>query len=42
MLVIPGLYFLFGTMADKGRLIQDEADGPLSGIFEHEPEAAHH
>ena len=30
VLVIPGLYFLFGTMADKGRLIQDEADEPVT------------
>jgi hydrophobic/amphiphilic exporter-1 (mainly G- bacteria), HAE1 family len=30
VLVIPGLYYLFGTMADKGRLIQDEADEPVT------------
>ena len=36
VLVIPGLYYLFGVMADKGKLIQDEADEPLSEIFEHE------
>ncbi len=39
VLVIPGLYYLFGLMADKGRLIQDEAhdqaEEPLSETFEH-------
>ncbi|MBV8314120.1 MAG: efflux RND transporter permease subunit [Planctomycetaceae bacterium] len=30
VLVIPGLYYLFGVIADKGKLIQDEADGPLT------------
>jgi HAE1 family hydrophobic/amphiphilic exporter-1 len=35
VLVIPGLYFLFGLIADKGKLIKDEADEPLSEIFEH-------
>ena len=30
VLVIPGLYYLFGTMADKGKLIQDSEDEPLS------------
>ena len=33
VLVIPGLYFLFGTMADKGRLIQDEADEPVTEVI---------
>jgi len=26
VLVIPGLYYVFGKMADKGILIQDEVD----------------
>ena len=30
VVVIPGLYYLFGVIADKGKLIQDEADEPLS------------
>ncbi|WP_435009594.1 efflux RND transporter permease subunit [Tundrisphaera lichenicola] len=30
VLVIPGLYYVFGKMADKGRLIQDEADEPVT------------
>ncbi len=34
VLVIPGLYYLFGRMADKRNLIRDEADEPLSEIFE--------
>jgi HAE1 family hydrophobic/amphiphilic exporter-1 len=36
VLVIPGLYYLFGRIADKRKLIKDEADEPLSEIFEHE------
>ena len=35
VLVIPGLYYLFGRMADGRKLLQDEVDGPLSEIFEH-------
>ncbi len=30
VLVIPGLYYLFGVMADKGKLIKDEADESLA------------
>jgi HAE1 family hydrophobic/amphiphilic exporter-1 len=30
VLVIPGLYFLFGTIADKGYLIKEEEDEPLT------------
>ena len=36
VLVIPGLYYLFGEIADGRKLLQDEADEPLSEIFEHE------
>ncbi|MDR3618688.1 MAG: efflux RND transporter permease subunit [Paludisphaera borealis] len=35
VLVIPGLYYLFGVIAEKRKLLQDEADEPLSEIFEH-------
>jgi hypothetical protein len=35
VLVIPGLYYLFGRIADKRKLIRDEADEPLSEVFEH-------
>jgi HAE1 family hydrophobic/amphiphilic exporter-1 len=41
VLVIPGLYYLFGQLADGRKLLQDESDGPLSEIFEHHPAAAH-
>src|SRR3954463_1495333 len=30
VLLIPGLYYIFGVIADKGRLIQDEADEPVT------------
>jgi HAE1 family hydrophobic/amphiphilic exporter-1 len=35
VLVIPGLYYLFGKMADGKKLLQDESDSPLSETFEH-------
>ncbi len=34
VLVIPGLYYLFGKMADGKSLIRDEHDEPLSEILE--------
>ncbi|SMP73081.1 hydrophobe/amphiphile efflux-1 (HAE1) family protein [Neorhodopirellula lusitana] len=34
VLVIPGLYYLFGKMADGRKLIKDEHDEPLSELFE--------
>ena len=37
VLVIPGLYYVFGVMADKGRLIHDddneETDHPVTGAI---------
>ena len=36
VLVIPGLYYLFGRMADGRTLIRDEHDAPLSELFERE------
>ena len=35
VLVIPGLYYLFGRIADGRKLLQDETDEPLSEVFEH-------
>jgi HAE1 family hydrophobic/amphiphilic exporter-1 len=35
VLVIPGLYYLFGRMADGRKLLQDESDKPLSEMLEH-------
>ena len=35
VLLIPGLYYLFGVLADKGSLIQDETSEPLSELIEH-------
>ncbi len=34
VLVIPGLYYLFGRMADGRKLLDDESDEPLSELFE--------
>jgi HAE1 family hydrophobic/amphiphilic exporter-1 len=34
VLVIPGLYYLFGRIADKEKLLNDESDEPLSEILE--------
>jgi hydrophobic/amphiphilic exporter-1 (mainly G- bacteria), HAE1 family len=36
VLVIPGLYYLFGRMADNRYLLKDEADEPVSEILGHE------
>ncbi len=41
VLVIPGLYYLFGRIADKRNLISDEADEPLSEVFERQANEAH-
>jgi HAE1 family hydrophobic/amphiphilic exporter-1 len=35
VLVIPGLYYVFGRMADQRYLRKDEADEPLSEVLEH-------
>jgi HAE1 family hydrophobic/amphiphilic exporter-1 len=40
VLAIPGLYYLFGRIADKRKLIRDESDEPLSECFEHEAQEA--
>ena len=41
VLVIPGLYYLFGRIADKRSLINQEADEPLSEVFVHQAQQAH-
>jgi HAE1 family hydrophobic/amphiphilic exporter-1 len=35
VLIIPGLYFLFGRIADGRKILKDETDEPLSEVFEH-------
>src|SRR5436190_9928417 len=35
VLVIPGLYYLFGILAGDQKLLQDETDEPLSETLEH-------
>lgn len=37
VLIIPGLYFLFGRLADGRKLLRDETDEPLSEVLEHSP-----
>ncbi len=37
VLVIPGLYYLFGKMADGRKLLQDESESPLSEIPRRKP-----
>jgi HAE1 family hydrophobic/amphiphilic exporter-1 len=39
VLVIPGLYYLFGKLADGRKLLQDETDEPVSEILQHGAEA---
>jgi hydrophobic/amphiphilic exporter-1 (mainly G- bacteria), HAE1 family len=35
VLIIPGLYYLFGKIADGRKLLNDETDEPLSEMFQH-------
>ena len=35
VLIIPGLYYIFGNLADGRKLLKDESDAPLSELFEH-------
>jgi HAE1 family hydrophobic/amphiphilic exporter-1 len=35
VLIIPGLYYLFGRIADGRKLLGDETNEPLSEVFEH-------
>jgi hydrophobic/amphiphilic exporter-1 (mainly G- bacteria), HAE1 family len=37
VMVIPGLYFLFGGLSDKRKLLRDEVDEPLTELPEHNP-----
>ena len=41
VLIIPGLYYLFGRMADGRSLIKNEADEPLTEVLERQGQAAH-
>jgi hydrophobic/amphiphilic exporter-1 (mainly G- bacteria), HAE1 family len=41
VLVIPGLYYLFGRIADGRSLIRNEADQPLSEVLERQAPEAH-
>lgn len=37
VIIIPGLYYIFGKMADGKKIIQDEFEGPLTeDLFDHE------
>ncbi|MBU6300090.1 MAG: efflux RND transporter permease subunit [Verrucomicrobia bacterium] len=42
VLVIPGLYYLFGKMADGRKILKDEVDEPLSETLEHAVPESHH
>ncbi len=35
VIIIPGLYFIFGSLADDRKMIRDEEDSPLSEGFVH-------
>ena len=36
LLVVPGLYYIFGSLADRGKLLPHEHDTPLSELPEYE------
>jgi HAE1 family hydrophobic/amphiphilic exporter-1 len=40
VLIIPGLYYLFGRLDGGRKLIKDESDEPLSEIFQHGAQSA--
>jgi HAE1 family hydrophobic/amphiphilic exporter-1 len=42
VLVIPGLYYLFGWLAGTRKLLEDEVDEPLTEVFEHASGGSHH
>jgi HAE1 family hydrophobic/amphiphilic exporter-1 len=35
VLIIPGLYYLFGRLVGDSKLLQDEVDEPLTETVEH-------
>ncbi len=41
VIIVPGLYYIFGTLADGKSLIRDEADEPLTEV-PHHGEGGHH
>ncbi len=41
VLVIPGLYYLFGQLDGGRKLLRDESVEPLSEVFEHHAQEAH-
>jgi hydrophobic/amphiphilic exporter-1 (mainly G- bacteria), HAE1 family len=41
VLVIPGLYFLFGQLDGGRKLLKDETHSPLSEVFEQNAEDGH-
>jgi HAE1 family hydrophobic/amphiphilic exporter-1 len=41
VLIIPGLYYLFGKLADGRHLLKNESDAPLSELFESHPVKPH-
>ncbi|MFO0821881.1 MAG: efflux RND transporter permease subunit, partial [Gemmataceae bacterium] len=42
VLIIPGLYYIFGRLADGRKLLGDETNAPLSEVFEHHSALPHH
>ncbi len=41
VLVIPGLYYIFGKISDGRYLLRDETDEPLSEVFHHDAHGIH-
>jgi HAE1 family hydrophobic/amphiphilic exporter-1 len=41
VLIIPGLYYLFGKLDGGRKLLNDETHSPLSEVFEHNAEDGH-
>ena len=41
VLIIPGLYYLFGKLDGGRKLLKDESHSPLTETFEHNTVEAH-
>jgi len=35
VIVVPGLYYIFGTLASRSKLIKDEDENPLTENYDH-------
>ncbi|ATL48894.1 hydrophobe/amphiphile efflux-1 family RND transporter [Chitinophaga caeni] len=41
VIIVPGLYYVFGSIAEKRKLIKDEEENPLTELIDHNVEKIH-